>query len=65
MTCAYLITCAENIVSKFSPLTRSKAAKNALSKNIIKGKPIHMLEIRFRRNLSFQTIFASLFAVSD
>ena len=59
MWCAYFITCAENTVSKLSPLTRSKAAKNALSKNV---KPIHMLEIRFRRNRSFQTMFDSLFA---
>ena len=59
---AYFITCAENAVSKLSPLIRSKAAKNVLPKNVDKG---HMLEIRFRRNRSFQTMFASLFAVSD
>ena len=35
---AYFITCAENIVSKLSPLTQSKAAKNALPKNVGKGK---------------------------
>ena len=35
---AYFIACAENIVSKLSPLMQSKAAKNALSKNVGKGK---------------------------
>ena len=60
VVCAYFIMCAENTVSKLSPLTQSKAAKNALSKNV---KPI-LLEIRFCRNRSFQMMFDSLFALA-